>query len=193
MKSKRCGVVQEGFLDEKAITNDSLCTNDTKLILKWREGGVLWVDLGRKAAGTWQRHGQKQGWMDDDDTFWDGELYSGRVKEADINREAEPPPKHLCCPIQFPKFFPPCYLKPSLSDAETTAQREAQSHSLEIMPRTFCFHLPRGRFLVSWLPWPGVEARTMGGEHLLPGAPPPQSPAQSWLCCVSSWASFFPL
>lgn len=46
----------------------------------------------------------KNGWMDDDDTFWDSELYSGRVKEADIKREAEsPPPKISALSYTIPK------------------------------------------------------------------------------------------
>ena len=64
-------MVQEGFLEETAITKHSLCTSDTKQILKLGEGGFLQVDLGSKAADARQRHGQKQSWIDED-MFRDG-------------------------------------------------------------------------------------------------------------------------
>lgn len=71
--------------------------------------------------------------------------------------------------------------------------REARGHSLGIMPRIPLSTCPRGRFLVSWLLWPGVgRLRTGRWESLLPSTFPPQSPAQFSLCCVNSWGlSFF--
>ena len=58
------------------------------------------------------------------------------------------------------------------------------------MPRIPLSTCPRGRFLVSWLLWPGVGSlRTGRWESLLPGTFPPQKVKVKSLSCVRLFAT----
>lgn len=118
--------------------------------------------------------------------------YTG-VEAAATKKEAEAPTKASVMSFIVHKALSSLLSQAIPARWDDQPSKEARGHSLGIMPRIPLSTCPRGRFLVSWLLWLGVGGlRTGRWESVLPGTFPSQSPAQFWLCCVSSLGlSFF--
>lgn len=55
----------------------------------------------------------------DEETFWDAELYGGRLEEAAINRDTEAPTQTFLLSFTIPKALSTLPLKQSWPDGET--------------------------------------------------------------------------
>lgn len=68
---------------------------------------------------------RNMGWVDED-KFWDAELYSGRLEEAAINREAEAPTQTFLLSFTIPKALSTSPSQQSWPDGETVATQRSQ-------------------------------------------------------------------
>lgn len=130
-----------------------------------------------KAADTEAKSQAKTaGWM----RIHSGTVNYTRVEEAAINREAEAPIQTSVISFTIPKT------PSSLSSQEVLARwgnwpsRKVQGHSLEIMPRTPLFYLPRGEIpgfpvTVAWIWRPKNRRRGVLAARRAPTTEP--SPA----------------